>query len=1059
MSDNIITKAISHIHFNITTIFLSIFAAFLFLFYALSSGIKIDSLRIPNVNIEKLYIKWDEKFIISIENIEIFPKEERTKEKIDPKRLLSSITYIYHYFKSIDIKHLHYKHIVASMKYAENEDGFVNIDTKEFHLKSKILINADKLHFHIDSLKYQPLKTNIKGEIVFNKPDNSLRTKLEIAMMNEAFFTLSGYFESGVFHFRSDFHKKIKNSALILSSLGLPKHVKYWTIDAIDAQDIDIKHFEGSIDINNPKSALRNIYASGIVNNLKYTYNPKLAPVATDKTFLEFKNGVLYIRPHNPTTYGFDLEKSYLKIDFTKTNELLTLYLRFHNGKLDDNIIHLLSVYHIKAPIKQISGETYTDLTLEVRLRHLKVSATGTFYVEKGVFHYLGMDINVKNLTLKLKDSHITAKQMDASLYNDQIAAKVDLDLKLGKKTGRIDFFTQKIDLADQNLTLQTKPHIVYNIHKNRSDTVYIPKTSWAFKSIKHIDMQEAIIPFDLETKSLTLPVLKLVVPQKAVALISGDIGFATKKANIDIDILKLDLENIKLAQSDLYLHLYANGDVAHITTQKQTHFFIDNKEAMIDKFDIQIKNDLLSAKNLIVGYGRLFSGNIDLIYNTKKQKGKIVLNTSRFKLDEKTVLFKNDKPIPLRLSLTKGFRLYSNELATALHINDKIFSIKVISLKKLLPYSPFLQKLKIRSGNFELKKRSGQENLALKGVFALDYAFLVHQEKIVNKYKISGTIAKPIRLKINDRIDLTLGENIVVTGENIGINMGELERFLETFSSDEKSSQKRKSKIQIFATLKNGYLYISPSRRVLFDKFDLQVANDETTAQLTHKYGSAGFRYKEKQFYLYGSKFGDTFMDNLFFQSKFKGGELDFNIIGSFEHYKGIIEVTNTKILDYKVLNNIIAFIDTVPSLITFSIPHYTTSGLDVSKAYASFEYKNHLFTFDNIKLDSTQFNIYGKGKASYTENFIDLILTLKTHIAEKASKIPLVGYLVFDGESLSTTLTVKGSLSDPKVSTMIAKDIVVAPLNIIKRTLLLPVKVLGFTKSSSKDKNDSKR
>ncbi|WP_156022390.1 AsmA-like C-terminal domain-containing protein, partial [Sulfurimonas hongkongensis] len=36
-----------------------------------------------------------------------------------------------------------------------------------------------------------------------------------------------------------------------------------------------------------------------------------------------------------------------------------------------------------------------------------------------------------------------------------------------------------------------------------------------------------------------------------------------------------------------------------------------------------------------------------------------------------------------------------------------------------------------------------------------------------------------------------------------------------------------------------------------------------------------------------------------------------------------------------------------------------------------------------------------------------------------------------------------VSGKLTDPKVSSLIAKDIIVAPLNIIKRTLLLPFKM----------------
>jgi len=84
------------------------------------------------------------------------------------------------------------------------------------------------------------------------------------------------------------------------------------------------------------------------------------------------------------------------------------------------------------------------------------------------------------------------------------------------------------------------------------------------------------------------------------------------------------------------------------------------------------------------------------------------------------------------------------------------------------------------------------------------------------------------------------------------------------------------------------------------------------------------------------------------------------------------------------------------------------------------------------------------GKGTANIKQNKINLLLNLKTDLASDVSKIPLVGYLIFDGKSLSTTLKVTGKLNNPKIQTQLAKDIVVAPLNIIKRTLTLPYRLI---------------
>ena len=1013
--------------------------------YLLTQGIKIDSFDIANVKVEKLYIKWDEKLIISIDDIKIFPQKRQhprnDSQKTTLKKLLSTLTHIYDYFQTIDIKHFQYKNIVGSVRYSQNTDGFVKVDSEDSHLFGTIYIDGDTIHFHINSLRSVYLKTQIDGDIIFYKPENVLHTNLNIKLLEEVSFSLEGDLENNLFYFRTRFKNKIENSARIFSAIGLPKYVRYWVIDAINAKNVAITSFEGSIDLENPKNSLKTIYASAELDELKYTYNPKLAPVATTRTLLEFKEGVLYIRPQEPTTYGFDLQKSYLKIDFTQPNELLTLFLRFDKGKLDKNVLHVLSVYGIDVPLEQIAGTTKTDLKIAVRLRRLSVNADGTFTVKQGAFHYLGMDIAVKHLVLRLKNSHIFAKNMFASL-GKSIQSKVDLDLQLAKKTGKIDFYAQKIDLIKQKLQLKSHPHIVYTINKDKNDTIFIPDTSWSFDKKTAIHVKEARIPFNFEKKLLNIPIIKLEIAKKAIALVSGEVDFATKKADIDIDIPKLELDKLKLAQSDLYLHLKIENKNFDISTHKPTYLYIGEDEASIEKTNIHYKNGVFSARNVAFDYGKFFKGKFDVDFNTTKRKGKILLLSSLLRFDNDTPLFQNTEPIYFKLNLANGVRLYSSKLAASLKIDKREFFAKAVSIKKLLPYSPLLRKLKISSGIFMVRKRNAKKNFEIDGILTGDYAFIVNKEKIINKYKIDGAIAKETKLTINDKIYLSIDENIQITGKNFGINLVELERFLEDFSNKNSS----KSKKRIYAALKNGYLYISSSRRILYDKLDLQVTKEETTAQLQHKKGLAGFRFKKNKFYLYGSGFSDVFMDNLFFQSKFKGGKLNFNIIGTFEKYKGIIEITNTTILDYKILNNILAFIDTVPSLMTFSLPKYSTEGLDVSKAYASFSYENQVFDFDNIKLDSPQFEIYGKGKASYTENFIDLILVLKTRLADKASKIPLVGYIFFDGESISTTLTVKGSLTDPKVSTMIAKDIAVAPLNIIKRTLLLPVKIFGF-------------
>jgi hypothetical protein len=184
--------------------------------------------------------------------------------------------------------------------------------------------------------------------------------------------------------------------------------------------------------------------------------------------------------------------------------------------------------------------------------------------------------------------------------------------------------------------------------------------------------------------------------------------------------------------------------------------------------------------------------------------------------------------------------------------------------------------------------------------------------------------------------------------------------------------------------------------------------------------------------------------MENLFYLSKFKGGTFSFSMNGTLKNYDGIFYIKDTTIVDYKVLNNILAFVNTIPSLVTFSLPGYSSKGLFTNQAYMKFNAKDGALDISDIYLESQEITILGKGVADYLKNSINLELNLKTDLGSSASKIPIVGYILFNEDSISTTLSVTGELTNPTISTLLAKDIIVAPFNIIKRSLLLPYHLL---------------
>ena len=82
-----IIKATSHTIKNIWIFILLIFLTFITFLGTLIHGIAIDSISLPKLKIEQLYIKLDKKLIVTIEKLEI---EAQTQNDTSLKRVLLS---------------------------------------------------------------------------------------------------------------------------------------------------------------------------------------------------------------------------------------------------------------------------------------------------------------------------------------------------------------------------------------------------------------------------------------------------------------------------------------------------------------------------------------------------------------------------------------------------------------------------------------------------------------------------------------------------------------------------------------------------------------------------------------------------------------------------------------------------------------------------------------------------------------------------------------------------------------------------------------------------------
>ena len=1018
----------------------------------------IDNISLPNIKIKQLYIKWNEKLDLSVKETFVVKENSTTDPKVNFKSISNSFkkVLLFHtWFEHIVIDKIVFNDINAKFSYKDGEEGFLVASSPTLSLKSSLSFDNEFMDLKIENLKDKKRKISVHGNIILDTINSELASYIDININDEILLNTVAYSNDKKFFYKITSPKDIKDITYTMELLPLPEEARYWAYKAFTTSSITLNSAHGWLEYKNLSEAYKNIYASATGHDLSYTYNPKLKPVDTKATDVEYKNGVLYIRPKQAFSYNFYLNKSWLKIDFTKKEELLTLHLLF-DAKLNRDILYILNAYGIRVPFLQNSGRTKTNLKIAVNLRTIAVNAKGDFFTKKANFNYSGANIDVKDLYVLLDNYDITINDMYAK-YKDIANTVVNAKYNAKSSKGTIDIKVKDLDLQSSDIPLHNTQsfNVLYTLSPSQ-DNIKIENTAWLYKD-KIVNVDKLDIPFDLKKLVVNIPATLVEVPTIASAYVSGTSNIKTKISDLNIDLLTFKYSGLELSQSNTPVKLTYDKKLS-IQSNNKIQFTFNNFDCALEKTLIDMQPDKIKLKHSILSINNIVKANITGDYNLDKSNGLITSKSLNFGTKKFPDLFSNNKKVDFNISNSSDeFSISSSALNMAYKESEGQWKVNINSLKDIAQNSKLLQDYNVTSGNLLIAESHDGKDIDFTANVKYPYKILVIDNKPVQNYVISGKVNKKtnkVTFSVNDAINVNVNNDISVRVKNSGINLSAAFDLMKNIHLDSDGDVDK----NIILRANNSYLYISKNRHIIFDYATLQYFNKIITAQFTHAKGKAGLKFENEKFHIYGENFNDKFMDNLFALSKFKGGSFEFSMDGTTSEYDGIFHVKDTTVLDYKVLNNVLAFVNTIPSLITFSIPGYDSNGLKVSNAYMNFHAKDNVFDISDIYLDSQEINILGRGTADYNTNNIDVLLNLKTDLGSTMSKVPLVGYILLDGNTISTTLSITGALDNPDVKTLLARDIAVAPLNIVKRVLTLPYHLLANdTNTTSNDTNES--
>lgn len=944
----------------------------------------------------------------------------------------------------IEIKKIQYKNSYLSLHYRVNQIGELILHHNAINYHGRFKLNAARLNvrFESDSLADD---SNITGELSVFIPDQSIKGRLFIQLPKTPKIDAKLYGNVDYYQFAVSAEAPLSTLDPLVDYLGINPQTRPWITTYLQGKEFVIDKFIGNIRYDASQHWQQQMYAKAHVLEASYTFDPALSPIKAKSVDVIFHRGKLFIIPKEGSFYDLPTQNSQLYIDFMTHHTMLYAHILTDGGKLNTQILAMLKHYDILVPIQQLKGTCNVDLRLGIDLDTYKTTAKGTFRPSPSEILLDEYTFTAKDALVTLDTTKVTFQVPDVR-YKNLMQASVQGEYNAKNESGKITITPSSLMPTGNRSDLALKtgaiaPKINYVISP-KGDRIEISPSEWSFYG-DTLKIGSLNAPYDYAHSSLNLAKLPFTLNSQLQGSLNGTLS--SNQINLLLQMDQINYKGIKLRQSPLLLRLLKDSNGTRLSIDQTSLWEFGGEKVSISPITANILKTNLIFSNIRFNAERQFSGMLSGRYNIQNNSGELTFNKlmaqnpkltpSLSMIDQEKILFRGTD---------SAFIVHSDDLGMDLETISDGWKMKINDLSMIAKKSPVLRQYEITNGNLNLYYYPKLERYTFDGEISYPYKIMMVGDESFSKYRFSGSSQdKKSTIRINDRLMIHYADTIDIRANNMGINLPELYRWIsnQDHNTTDTHDSTANSEQKIRLNLTNGYLYLMKNRKIMLDSLFAEMSDGIIEGRMMHHQGSADFTMGHGLFYIEGNHFNDRFMNNLFRFSDFHGGELSFKAQGSSKATSGVVKIDNTILKEYRLLNNILSFVNTVPSLATFSLPNYNTKGLPVKEAYAHFTYQNNWINVDNFVLNSPEIKLIGNTRGNVDTDTIDGEITLKTDLGSSLGKVPMVGYILFGNDgSLSTTLKISGKLSDPSIDTSIAKEVGIAPFNILKRTITYP-------------------
>ncbi len=396
-------------------------------------GLTLGSFRFAGYQVEKLYLKLDNRLILKARRL-VIPRQKEAAKLGNLPRGLKRLHRVLAWFDEIELEEIDFTNNLYRFIY---RDHILYLSSREYEIAGMVYDRGREMEVQIPLLRIPKYHLDLSGELHYRYRDGRI-----VASGFYHIEELSGNFrvakEGERIRFRVD---SMATSSLrqLLRLITMSSEAREWLEKRVTAGEYRLAWLEGEGHYDRKRGEfvpeIETLRGRIDLKKVKIRFEDGLAPLLAKGARVLIREGNLYFLFDDPSYRGHKLEGSTAALLHLADPARLTLLLRLrYHGRIDWQLLKILAAYGLEIRVGQRSGTADGRVDLDVPLGMGKIRIQGRVRLSAGELEYRKQRLKIGGGELTFTSSLLQIRHL--SIREPWLHCRVDGRFDLQKQEG-----------------------------------------------------------------------------------------------------------------------------------------------------------------------------------------------------------------------------------------------------------------------------------------------------------------------------------------------------------------------------------------------------------------------------------------------------------------------------------------------------------------------------------------------------------------------------------------------------------------------------------------------